>query len=733
VPLTRLDAPHFDYALPAALAPVHVGDWIVVPWGRGRRIGLVVGLSNRSPIDPDRIRDIEAVLTGAPRLPQAWFDLVTFAARYYHRGIGEVAIPAIPKLLRTLRSPGSSNRSRTTAFDRARKRWAAAQEPPARARAASEETGEDGSAEVHAVPAESSGQYRPLTDMVAGPAPILAPGSAAGVPGPEPGAAQRAALQAWAAVAGHAVHVLHGVTGSGKTEVYLRWFAAVLGRDAAAQVLLLVPEIALTPQLLAQLQQRFPAERIALLHSDTGDADRAAHWLAAVEGRARVVLGTRLAVLAPLPALAAIVVDEEHDASYKQQEGVRYSARDLAIAAAAQRGIPVVLGSATPSLESWHAVRRGRYRLQTLDERIGGAPLPRIECVDPSGTKLQHSLAPRVIEAMAEVLAGGRQALVFVNRRGYAPVLTCPSCGWLSRCPECSAYRVLHRVDPSDGAAHAKPGPRRYRLLCHHCASGTPVPRHCPDCGNAGLEALGRGTQRLEESLAELFPGTRIARLDRDVARRRGAAQKVLDAAHAGDVDLLVGTQMLAKGHDFRRLALVVALDVDAALYAADFRAPERLFATLMQVAGRAGRSGLSSRMLVQTRFPAHPLFAFLARHDYAGFADRQLAERRETGLPPWRYQAMLRAEAKELAQALAFLEQAREQAEAAGAGAAGVTVFDAIPMPMTRLQGRERAQLLVEAARRPPLHRFLAQWLSVLRGIPAPIAWQLDVDPLEI
>jgi len=724
VPAAQLGASLFDYAVAGhggdGPLAVRVGDWVVVPWGRTRRVGLVIALCDRPEVDPARVRAIECVLDDAPPLPPAWLDLVAFAARYYHRGVGEVALPAIPKLLRAAPSAArraggatrgvrssaerasgaprarvSAPRARVSAFTRARARW-----------------------EAQAAPGASS------PEAVRG-APPLTP-------------AQRSVLAGWSAAAGHAVHLLHGITGSGKTEVYLHWFAGVLEADPDAQVLLLVPEIALTPQLHAQLAARFPHERVALLHSEMADGERAAHWLAAVEGRARVVLGTRLAVLAPLPALAAIVVDEEHDASYKQQDGVRYSARDLAIAAAAQRGIPIVLGSATPSLESWFAARRGRYRVHALHERIGGAALPVVECVDPRGEKLRHSLAPRVVEAIDATISRGEQALVFVNRRGYAPVLACSACGWLSRCANCSAYRVLHRIDRFVRPGEATPprsarGPARYRLVCHHCAAEQPVPRTCPDCGNVDLEALGRGTQRLEEALAELFPGRRIARLDRDVARRRGAAQQVLDAAHAGEVDLLVGTQMLAKGHDFRRLTLVVALDVDAGLYAADFRAPERLFATLMQVAGRAGRSGRASRMLVQTRFPGHPLFAFLARHDYAGFADRLLAERRETGLPPYRHQAMLRAEAPQLADAVGFLETARTLAAELDAAGYGVRVFDVVPMSMSRLQGRERAQLLVEADRRAPLHRFLSTWIDALRVRTPRPAWQLDIDPLEI
>ena len=695
VPIVHVGASLFDYAITPEFADaVRVGSWVVVPWGRGRRVGLVAERSDHSEIDTARVRPLVAVLDDAPVLPPSWLELVRFCADYYHRGFGEVALPAIPKLLRTPPAP----KARGSAFTRARKRFVAA-----------------AAAEVASTPP-------PLND------------------------AQIAALDVLLAANGFGVHLLHGVTGSGKTEVYLHWLSEVLARHASGQVLLLVPEIALTPQLATQVAARFPAHSVAVLHSDLADGDRAAHWLAAVEGRARVVIGTRLAVLAPLPALAAIVVDEEHDASYKQQEGVRYSARDVAIACASQRKVPIVLGSATPSLETWFSARRGRYRLLALPERVGGARLPALERVDLRGKTLRCELAPASIDAIAEALGRGEQALVFINRRGYAPVLACEGCGWLSRCSECSAFRVLHRV----GAAR---GPSKYRLVCHHCSAEQAVPRVCPDCGNVDLEPLGRGTQRLEEGLAELFPGRRIARLDRDVARTRGAAQKVIDAAHAGDVDILVGTQMLAKGHDFRRLTLVVAVDSDGGLFSSDFRAPERMFATLMQVAGRAGRDPdeaqvARSRVIVQTRFPDHPLFGYLARHDYAGFADQQLAERREVGLPPYRFQALLRAEAPALVDALAFLAQAKQAGESlqAGKGPQGlarasaeslrddaVALLDPVPMAMTRLAGRERAQLLVEASARRPLHAFLRAWLPALRELRSSARWQLDVDPLEI
>jgi primosomal protein N' (replication factor Y) len=726
VPLAQLGTSLFDYSIdPAHGGLVRVGSWVLVPWGRTRRVGIVIEVAARSEIDATRVRPLYDVIEDAPVLDRSWFELVRFAADYYHRGLGEVALPALPKLLRT---PPPA-RARGSVFARARDRFAGARAPQASAPLA-------------------------LND------------------------AQRHALDVLLAADGFGVYLLHGITGSGKTEVYLQWLSAVLARDTVGQVLLLVPEIALTPQLAAQVAARFPAYGVAVLHSDLADGERAAHWLAAAEGRARVVIGTRLAALAPLPSLAAVVVDEEHDASYKQQEGVRYSARDLAIMAASQRGVPIVLGSATPSLESWFAARRGRYRLLALPERVGAARLPSLERIDLRGRKLRSELAPEAIEAIGEALSRGEQVLVFINRRGYAPVLACETCGWLSRCGDCAAYRVLHRTgvaprsaargDSSAGVGGPPPAraPSRYRLVCHHCSAEQPVPRACPDCGNVDLVALGRGTQRLEEGLAELFPGRRIARLDRDVARTRGAAQKVIDAAHAGDVDILVGTQMLAKGHDFRRLTLVIAVDSDGGLFSSDFRAPERMFATLMQVAGRAGRDPLPepeaaracaagaevqsvrrSRVIVQTRYPDHPLFEFLARHDYAGFADLQLAERREAGLPPYRFQALLRVEAPALADALAFLAQARQQgADVLDTGSQGVAranadalrddavvLLDPVPMAMSRLAGRERAQLLVEANGRRALHRFLDQWLPTLRAIGTTVRWQLDVDPIEI
>ncbi|MDO5057623.1 MAG: primosomal protein N' [Lautropia sp.] len=599
-----------------------IGHWVTVPWGKGRRTGLAVSVSGEDSLpaglSADSIRPIEAVRDDIPAPPPDWLPFLRFVATYYHGNLADLAVGTLPKLLRT---PPTA-RSRKTAHQRL---------------AAFSDT--------HALHA---------------PAGLLHEGADAGGV-PTLTAAQQAVLDAlcqpppgkprpW---------LLHGITGSGKTEVYLHWMAHLLQQDPHGQVLLLVPEIGLTPAVQRQLQQRFPDQTIAILHSEMTDAARASHWLAAASGTARIVLGTRLAVLAPLPRLRAIIIDEEHDPSYKQQEGLRYSARDMAVARASLAGLPILLGSATPSMESWHNAHQGRYRLLSLTQRArSNASLPSIELVSLRGARTREGLAEESLHAIHETLARKEQALLFLNRRGYAPVLSCDACGWLSRCDRCDAYRVLHRA-PGAGRPDV---PRRYHLICHHCGTGQAVPRACPACGNQDLAPLGRGTQKLEDALASLFPDARIGRLDADVARRRGATEAFLSAVHAGETDLLVGTQMLAKGHDFDRLTLVVVVDADAGLFTTNFRAPERSFATLMQVAGRAGRHrSQHARTLIQTRHPELPIFAALRRHDYPAFAQAQLQERELGGLPPYGYQALITAQARDMESALTFLQDSCE------------------------------------------------------------------------
>jgi primosomal protein N' (replication factor Y) len=652
VPLARL----FDYRVPEDLE-VERGDRVVVPFGARSRVGIAVERAARSAVAPERLKPLTRVLHDAPRLPPEWLDFVAFLSAYYQRPLGETLVHALPPRLRSV---------------------------------------------------------KPLPRAVRG-APPSPPAHGDFVSRHRPTPAQAAAIARIAAAHdGFRVFLLHGVTGSGKTEVYLHAIAAVLARGA--QALVLVPEIGLTPQLEARVREAFPHTLLALLHSALDDSARTGAWLAAARGEAGIVLGTRLAVLTPLPRLGLIVVDEEHDPSFKQQEGLRYSARDAAVMRAKQAGCPALLGTATPALETWHNSLEGRYAMLSLPERaVAGAALPRVRTLDLRAEPPEHGFARAAIEAIAGRLARGEQSLVFINRRGYAPVLACDACGWAAGCARCSTRLVLHSTDR--------------RLRCHHCGAEAAIPRACPTCGNPDLRALGRGTQRVEETLAARFPQARVLRIDRDTARRRGALARALEGVRRGEGDILVGTQLLAKGHDFPDLTLVCVLNADQALFSTDYRAAERLFATLAQVAGRAGRREQPGEVLLQTRFPEHPLFAALARHDYAGFAAAQLAERSAAGFPPFVFEAALRAEARKLAAALAFLEAARRGAPAV----ASVRVFDPVPHVITRRAGAERAQLLMQSTSRPALQAYLrglSAWLQ--RPLTGGLRWHLDVDPIE-
>lgn len=645
----------FDYWVPEAVVP---GQIVRVPFGRGAKLGIVWSLKADPSVPDERIKPVDAIWEGLPPLPEADRELLEFTARYYLAPLGEVVAAMLPPALRR------------------RKR-----EPRSKGR------GEEGATEP------------------AGPLPELTEG-------------QRAALEA-VPREGFSVTMLHGITGSGKTEVYLRLVAECLAQGR--QALLLVPEIALTPQLTERVRARFPSARIVCLHSEAPAGERSAAFVAAMRGEIDVVLGTRLAVFAPFVRLGLVVVDEEHDPSYKQFEGVPYSARDLAVWRARRWNVPIVLGSATPSLESWASCEAGRYRRVALSARASGQPLPMIELIDTAQTPAEEGVSAPLAQAIEATLARGEQALVFLNRRGYAPVVRCGHCGWVSRCPNCSVNLVFHRDDG--------------RMHCHHCGYRETPPRSCPECGALDLQPVGRGTQRLEERLQALFPQARIARIDRDAVRTLAQWETLLEEVRAGRYDLLVGTQMMAKGHDFPSLTLVGVIGADAGLYAAEVRATERMFQQLIQVAGRAGRAGAPGRVLVQTEFPQHPLFRELAAHDYAAFAARTLAERRALRLPPFAFQALLRADDEALEPALAFLEAARTTGrEIAGREGWPVKVFDPVPMRLVRLARRERAQLLVEGGRRPALHAFLERWVEALRGLPHPrsLRWRLEVDPLE-
>ncbi|HEX9171257.1 MAG TPA: primosomal protein N' [Telluria sp.] len=656
----------FDYRWPCAPGdePL-VGQLALVNFGRREVVGLVVAVKHDTDVPPEKLKDALAVRSQLAPLSGKWLALAGFAADYYQRPLGEVALPGLPKNLRV---------PTTVALDRALKKLA---------------------------------RNEAVHDATAAGVPVLS-------------AAQQLATDAIGGAAGFTPLLLYGVTGSGKTEVYLQACAQVLEREPEAQILILVPEINLTPQLEGNIRARFPGLMLATLHSSLSEGERMLHWLAAHQGRARIVLGTRLAILASLPQLKLIVIDEEHDPSYKQQEGLRYSARDLAVWRAHQLAIPIVLGSATPSLESWHHAQSGRYRKLELRERaVRDAVLPQVRVLDMERDRGKDGLSAQLVAALRQRMERGEQSLLFLNRRGYAPVISCDACGWISNCTRCTSFMVLHKPE--------------HRLRCHHCSLELRIPRHCPTCGNVDLQPLGRGTQRVEEGLQLLFPAARILRIDADSTRKKGSAQAAFDTVHRGEVDILIGTQMVAKGHDFKKLTLVGVLNPDTALFSQDYRASERLFAQLMQVAGRAGRAarnegGSASEVLIQTRYATHPLYRAVASHDYDGFAGSLLQERRQAALPPYMYQALLRAEAPELATAIAFLEAARDCLPADA-----ITINDPIPMTMTRVHNVDRAQLLVESPSRPALQAWLKVWVAALRDMKSRVRWSLEVDPLDI
>ncbi|OJZ18528.1 MAG: primosomal protein N' [Thiobacillus sp. 65-29] len=703
-PLHRL----FDYRL-ATDTPLAAGTLVEVPFGRTRQVGVVLGETTASP-HATKLRDVLRVLDDRPALPAELLRLAQFCAGYYHHPLGAVLLAALPPRLKNA-TPFAADTPWLVLTEAGRDA-----EAPARARTRRALLDALRAAPVARATLRAQGQMRHAAALVAAgwaawtaDAPAVAPQPDA--PAPVPTAEQQAALECLLpALGGFGVHLVHGVTGCGKSELYLRLIAAAL--QQGRQALVLVPEIALTPQLEQHFRTRFPGRRIVALHSGLADKVRAENWLAAPA--ADVLLGTRLAVFTPLPRLGVVVVDEEHDVSFKQQDGLRYSARDVAIARAKQRAVPVVLGSATPSLESYAQALSGRYQLIELKTRaVAHARLPEIELLDLRHLPQEDGLTRPARDALAATLARGEQSLVFLNRRGYAPALYCPGCGWVAPCPHCSARLVLHR------AAH--------RLKCHHCGFDARIPVACPDCGNPDLKPLGQGTQRLEETLAALLPAARIRRIDRDSMQPRAWAE-LGEAMRAREVDVLVGTQMLAKGHDFPDMTLALILDTDGALYSPDFRATERLFAQLMQVAGRAGRAEKPGRVLIQTAFPDHPLFRFLQQHDYAGYARTLLAERRRLDLPPFTRQVLLRAEAPAMDAALAFLRRAAADAP----DAARIRVFTPTPAPMARVANLERAQLLVQSASRTALQAFVRDWRARLDTIRPRVArWSLDVDPL--
>lgn len=711
VPLPKL----FDYRCEDATR-ADIGYRALVPFGKRRLVGLIVDVAAESEVADSQLRPAERILRDAPRLPRDWLALAEFCSAYYHRPLGEVTAAALPPRLRTSRPLPPAVPLGYSLTSAGHEVLAAAPKRKKRLRALLGRLA-CGPASRPELARLGRGTGKLLEEA-------LASGWVAAVDPPRTEARfdsvhelnpeQRHAVQAMrAGLDRFGVSLLFGITGSGKTEIYLQLIAEVLVRNR--QALVLVPEIALTPALETAFRSRFPGAWVVVQTSAMSELHRTTAWLQAHSGRADIVLGTRLAVFTPLPHLGLIVVDEEQDTSFKQQEGVRYSARDLAIARGRAASVPVVLCSATPSLETYHHATTGKYRLVRLTRRaIGEAALPAIRLVDTRTHPPRDGFTSPLLESVALRLGRGEQSLIFLNRRGYAPVLACPACGWVRGCGRCSAHMVVHLAER--------------RLRCHHCGLAEAIPRACPECGDPDLQAFGRGTQRVEASLANRFPQARILRLDRDAVGARNRLEDLLE--RAASADILVGTQMLAKGHHFERLTLAGVLNPDSGLYSGDYRASERTFSLLQQVAGRAGRAALPGEVLIQTRYPGHPLYRSLVGHDFCGFAKTLLAERREAGFPPFVFEAALRAESPEAARAIQFLESAIALAPPAGTS---ISVFDPAPMSLARLAGMERAQVLLQSRSRPRLQTFLREWTAALYAMPArEVRWHLDVDPQE-
>ncbi len=701
--------PHFNQPPPAP------GCRVRVPFGRRGRVGLVVAHADHAEVPDAQLRHIHEAIDDEPLLGAPLLELLRRAADYYHAPPGEVLVGTLPGLLRAGRP----------AREQVDWQWRLSDTAPAPDTLSRAPRQADllrvlaaGPQAQSALPVGSAAVLRTLLDkgwVVREPRDASTRQDPAPPAAPALTAAQRAAVEAVLTASGFGAFLLDGVTGSGKTEVYLSAIEAVLA--TGRQALVLVPEISLTPQTEARFRARF-GQAVAVLHSGLPDGERLAAWLAARSGRARVLIGTRSAVFTPLPALGLIVVDEEHDASYKQQDGFRYHARDMAVLRARIENHPVLLGSATPSLESLAHGRVGQYRTVHLRERAGSARLPHLELLDVRHQRMSGLVSPALAAAVREELTAGRQVMLFLNRRGYAPVLLCHACGWVPKCQRCDAHYTLHRT--------------RQVLLCHHCGGERPLPPSCAECASTELLPLGAGTERIEADITALFPEHAVLRVDRDSTRRRGALDAHLSAVRDGRADILVGTQMLAKGHHFPAVTLVGILDADQGLFAADFRASERLAQTIYQVAGRCGRGTQPGRVLIQTHQPQHPVLHALLQGGYGVFAQQLLKEREAAGWPPFTHLALLRAEAPGAQEALWFLGETLSLA--AELGHAGVTLLGPVPAPMPKRAGRFRAQLLLQADRRAPLHALLRVWLPAVAQLPAArkVRWSLDVDPLD-
>ena len=676
-----------------------VGHVVEVSFARSRMVGIVIKVSDHSGYDLAKLKSVEQ-LAPLPAFDPALLRLMNFASHYYIHGLGETILPVIPQMWKKAENWEKILKKLESAEKKMKKN---ADEPV------------EGLITQDQLNPNQKNALQGLLNS-------------------------KTSKNQFRAV------LLQGQTGSGKTAVFLNWLASILS-DESAQVLLLVPEINLTPQLERRVRAYFPDKKMAVLHSGVSEKKRGIAWYGAMTGGAQIILGTRLAALTPIPNLRAIVVDEEHDPSYKQQDGIRYSARDLAIWRAHDQRVPILLSSATPSLETWLAAQSGRYEYIRLDQRAQGASLPRVHLIntrdpqnqfspgDENASKEKSLITKTLANAISKTLAENKQSLILINRRGYAPVLSCTACNWLSKCSQCSTYTVMHKA----GALG-----KRSVLSCHHCGLVKSIPQFCPDCGNADLKTLGHGTQKLEDAIEAMWPEARVLRVDTDSSKKSKGAEALFQEIHDGNVDIVVGTQMIAKGHDYQNIGLVAVLDADSRLYSADFRAAERLFAQLVQVAGRAGRSGTQGEaggdIYIETQYPESPVFQYLLRHDVDGFLEFTASEREEAKLPPYSYQALIHAECKSLDKAIQFLNQLKASMKSRGMITKELKIYDPVPKPVMRVAGSERAQLLIESASRKVLQEALEMIDQELRqdstgriSKTSRIRWLIERDPIAI
>ena len=681
-------------------ATPEVGKLVSLPFGRSNLVGVIIKVGAHSDLPIDKLKAISS-LAPLPPLDPASLRLVNFASQYYIHALGETIIPTIPQMWKKPENWAKIPKKLLATEEKKKKN--PQQEP-------------------------SEGFIKEVDLNVE----------------------QKQALEKLRQCSSNKKEfkaiLLQGQTGSGKTAVFLNWLSETLD-DVSAQVLLLVPEINLTPQLERRVRAYFPEKKMVVLHSGVTEKERGIAWHEAMTGKAQIILGTRLAALTPLPNLRAIVVDEEHDPSYKQQDGIRYSARDLAIWRAHDVKVPILLSSATPSLETWLAAKAGRYEHIRIDQRAQGAGLPRVHLINTRDPQNQYSpgdlgkpkgnslITKTLANAISKNLEETKQSLVLINRRGYAPVLSCSACTWLSKCQQCSSYMVLHKA----GALTKKSV-----LSCHHCGLAKPIPSHCPDCGNADLKTLGQGTQKIEDAIEEMWSGARVLRVDTDSSRSSKGAEELFQEIHQGKVDIVVGTQMIAKGHDYQNIGLVAAIDADARLFSQDFRAAERLFAQLVQVAGRAGRSAKDGQaggnIYIETQYPESAVFQYLLRHDIDGFLSHTAREREEAGFPPFSYQALVHAEAKSLDKAIQFLSSLKVKLKPQALISKGLRIYDPVPKAVMRVAGMERAQLLIESDGRKQLQEILEFVDRELRdnsqgriSKTSRIRWLIERDPIAI